>query len=182
MKKLVYKYGLMAGAVQVIVGFGLMALLIGDGSSNIQYGELLGYATMIISLSLIFFGIKAYRDEQADGVITFGKGVQVGLLITLIASAIYVAGWLVYYHLGSGQEMMDAYLEQQIANVESSGKPEAAVAQEIEEMHGFMELYQNPVVMIGITFMEIFPVGLIISLIAAALLRKKNGSLATAAG
>lgn len=181
MKNVVYKYGLMAGAVQVIVGFGLMALLIGDGSSNIQFSELLGYATMIISLSLIFFGIKTYRDEQEGGVISFGKAVKVGILITLIASAIYVVGWLLYYHLGSGQEMMGSYLDQQIADLRNSGQSDAIIAQEIEKMEGFMDIYQQPLVMIGITFMEIFPVGLIISLIAAALLRKKNEQIPTAA-
>lgn len=178
MKNVIYKYGLMAGVIQVIIGFGLMALLIGDGSSNIQYGELLGYATMIVSLSLIFFGIKAYRDEHLGGEITFGKAVQVGLLITLVASALYIIGWMLYYHLGSGQEMMDAYVDQQIADIRNSGQSEAAIQQEIEKVNGFLDLYQNPVVMIGITFMEIFPVGLIITLIASALLRRKPGQLA----
>lgn len=181
MKKVVYKYGLMAGGVQVIIGFGLMALLIGDGSSNIEYGELLGYTTMIVSLSLIFFGIKAYRDEQQGGVISFGKAAKVGILITVVASAIYVLGWLVYYHFGSGQEMMDAYLEQQMATVQNSGQSEEAIAMEIEKMEGFMDLYQQPLVMMGITFMEIFPVGLLISLIAAVLLRKKEGQISSAA-
>lgn len=174
MKKVVYKYGLMAGAIQVIVGFGLMALLIGDGKSKIEYGELLGYSTMIVALSLIFFGIKAYRDEHLGGTITFGKAVQVGILITLVASVLYIAGWLLYYHLGSGQEMMDSYLDYQIDGVRNSGQSEAVIAQEIEKMEGFMELYQNPIVMIGMTFMEIFPVGLIITLIAAALLKRKH--------
>lgn len=157
----------------VFIGFGLMALVIGDGSTNIRYGELMGYTTMIIALSLIFFGIKAYRDEQANGVISFGKAVKIGILITLVASAIYVTGWLLYYHLGYGREMMDAYLAQNIADLRNSGQPAETVEQEIERMEGFMELYQQPIVMIGITFMEIFPVGLIISLIAAALLRKQ---------
>ncbi|PHN03892.1 DUF4199 domain-containing protein [Flavilitoribacter nigricans DSM 23189 = NBRC 102662] len=182
MKNVVYKYGLIAGGIQVIVGFGLMALLVKDGSSKAEYGELLGYTTMIVALSLIFFGIKAYRDEQLGGVITFGKAVQVGILITLVASVIYVAGWLLYYHLGSGQEMMDSYLEQQIANIQNSGRPEAVIQQEISEMQSFMELYEEqPLVMIGLTFLEIFPVGLIISLIAAVLLRKKEGQMAAAA-
>lgn len=178
MKKVIYKYGLMAGAIQVIIGFGLMALLIGDGSSNMEYGELLGYATMIVSLSLIFFGIKAYRDEHLGGEITFGKAVQVGLLITLVASALYIIGWMLYYHLGSGQEMMDAYVDQQIADIRNSGQSDAVIQQEIEKVNGFLDLYQNPIVMIGITFMEIFPVGLIITLIASALLRRKPGQLA----
>lgn len=178
MKKVIYKYGLMAGAIQVIIGFGLMALLIGDGSSNMEYGELLGYATMIVSLSLIFFGIKAYRDEHLGGEITFGKAVQVGLLITLVAAALYIIGWMLYYHLGSGQAMMDAYVDQQIADIRNSGQSDAVIQQEIEKVNGFLDLYQNPIVMIGITFMEIFPVGLIITLIASALLRRKPGQLA----
>lgn len=173
MKNVVLKYGLIAGLIQVVVGFGLMAVLIGDGSKNMQYAELLGYATMIVALSVIFFGVKTYRDQQLDGSISFGRAFKVGLYITLVASALYIVGWMLYYHLGSGSAMMDAYLEQHIATLQSSGQSAEAVQAEIERMEGFMEMYQNPIVMIGMTFMEIFPVGLIISLIAAALLKRK---------
>ncbi|MCB0628152.1 MAG: DUF4199 domain-containing protein, partial [Lewinella sp.] len=93
MKNVVLKYGLIAGLIQVVVGFGLMALLFGDGSDKIKYGELLGYTVMIVALSVIFIGVRTYRDEQLDGAISFGKALQVGVLITLVASALYVIGW-----------------------------------------------------------------------------------------
>ena len=177
MKNVVLKYGLLAGGIQVVIGFGLMALLIGDGSTNVGYAELLGYATMIVSLSLIFFGIKTYRDEQQGGIISFGQAAKVGVLITLVASALYVLGWLLYYHLGSGEDMMNAYLTEQIADMRNSGQSAQTIEEEIDKMNGFMEMYQQPLIMIGITFMEIFPVGLIISLIAAVLLRTKAGAV-----
>jgi hypothetical protein len=178
MKNVVLKYGSIAGLIQVVVGFGLMALLIGDGRDKIQYGELLGYTTMIVALSVIFFGVRTYRDEHLDGTITFGKALKTGIYITLIASAFYIVGWLLYYHLGSGKEMMDAYLDSQIAAIQNSGQSAEGIQQEIDRMNGFMEMYKNPVVMIGMTFMEIFPVGLIISLISAALLRRSSAVMA----
>lgn len=173
MKHVVLKYGLMAGLIQVVVGFGLMALLIGDGSRNTEYAELLGYTTMIVALSVIFFGVRTYRDQHTEGSLSFGKAFKIGLYITLIASAIYVVGWLLYYHLGSGQAMMDAYLEQHISDLQNSGQTAESIEAEIDKMEGYMDMYQNPIVMIGMTFMEIFPVGLIISLISAALLKKQ---------
>lgn len=181
MKNVVYKYGLLAGAIEVIVGFGLMSLLVGDKGIGIEYGELLGYTTMIVALSMIFFGVKAYRDEYQQGVITFGKAAQVGILITLVASAIYVVGWLIYFHLGSGEEIMNAYVDMQIAEVQNSGRPNEAIEQEIVEIKNATRSYkEQPLFMIGITFIEIFPVGLIISLISAALLRKQDPQLSPA--
>jgi len=173
MKNVILKYGLLAGLVQVVVGNSLMAILFRDMEPNIRLAEVLGYATMIVALSFIFFGIRAYRDQHEGGTITFGKAVKVGILITLVASALYVIGWIIFYHLGSGREIMDGYLAQSIEDIRNSGQPAAVIDQEINNMEGFMEMYEKPIVMIGMTFLEIFPVGLIISLIAAALLRKK---------
>ena len=42
------------------------------------------------------------------------------------------------------------------------------------EMAQFGEMYANPLIRMPITFIEIFPVGLVISLIAAALLRNSR--------
>lgn len=177
MKKVVLKYGILAGMIEVVIGFGLMSVLIGGSMANIKYSELIGYTTMIVSLSLIFFGIKAYRDQEQGGVISFGQAVKIGILISLIASAFYVVGWMLYYHLGSGRELMDAYFATTVEELRNSGQPAAEVQAEIDKMEGFREMYQQPIVMIGMTFLEIFPVGLIISLIAAALLKRKGESV-----
>lgn len=179
MKKIVLRYGLIAGAIIVLLMTISMSLM--GKSLHFKMGEVFGYASMIIALSTIFVGIRKYRDEELGGFISFGKAFQVGLFITLVASALYVAGWMIYSATPTGQEFMTSYLDYSMEQLRQSGAAETEVNQKIAEMESFMEMYKNPIVKIGITFLEIFPVGLIISLIAAALLRKSetNPSLAS---
>ena len=161
MKKTVLTYGPIAGVIIVL----FMALFIGimGKEQDFQMGEVLGYAPMIIALSTIFVGIRKYRDDELGGMITFGKAFQVGLLITLVASAIYVAAWMFYSAGGGADEMMTAYLDQMVEKMEADGSTQAEIDAKVSEMEQFQEMYKNPIVKIGITFLEIFPVGLIIS-------------------
>ena len=173
MKKTVLTYGGIAGGAIVIMMFISMALLEGD-SPNFKRAEVIGYISMIAALSMIFVGIKTYRDKELDGTINFGKAFQVGLMITLVASAIYVIGWMIYTSTGGAAEFMDQYYEYSVNELQNSGASQEVIDQKIAEMEKFKEMYKNPLVQIGITFLEIFPVGLVISLIAAGLLRKKQ--------
>ncbi len=127
---------------------------------------------MIIALSAIFVGVKSYRDKELAGSISFGNAFKVGLLMALVASAFYVAGWMVYVNT-AGENFMDMYYEQNIEKVKNSGDSEAEIHAKIADMEKFRELYKNPLVKIGVTFLEIFPVGLLIALISAAVLKKK---------
>lgn len=70
-------YGLIAGAILF-----LAALTLG---SSLSYGaqEIIGYTTMVLSLSFVFFGIKQYRDKELNGAISFGKAFSVGVLISV---------------------------------------------------------------------------------------------------
>ncbi len=178
MKKTVLIYGLIAAAI-TIIPMTIFNMLSGD-EFNFKMGEIVGYASMIIALSTIFIGVRKYRDEELGGVISFGKAFQIGILITLVASFIYVASWMRYSTTGGAEEMMTAYMDQTIERMRASGAAETEVSAKISEMESFQEMYKNPIVKIGVTFLEIFPVGLIISLIAAGLLRKKETKVAVA--
>lgn len=172
MKKTVLTYGGIAGAGIVVLMFISMATLKGD-NPNFKLAEVLGYVTMIAALSLIFVGIKSYRDKELDGFINFGKAFQIGLLITLVASVIYVTGWMIYTSTGGAAEFMEQYYDYAVEQLRESGKSQEVIDQKIAEMEKYKEMYKSPIVQIGITFLEIFPVGLLISLIAAALLKRK---------
>lgn len=102
MKKVVLKFGLIAGAIvsiALLVGINLMTGP--DGKADMDGGAIFGYTSMIVALSLIFFGIRSYRDGELGGQISFGKAFKIGLLITLVASVMYVVTWMVYYHSSS---------------------------------------------------------------------------------
>jgi Protein of unknown function (DUF4199) len=172
MKKIVITYGLIGGA---IVGAMLMITmpLYESGALNMDRGEWLGYTTMVVALSLIFFGIKSFRDHHLGGAITFGHAVKVGLLITLIASLVYATSWEVTYRNMKG-DFMRMMSEKAFEKMKAEGKSEAAIAEAKTEMEGFAEMYKNPIIRFAITLMEIAPVGIIISLLSATLLRRKE--------
>lgn len=164
-------YGLIAGVI--VATLMLLTMPVGKENANYDMGEVLGYVSMIAALSMIFFGVKALRDKYLGGTITFGKALSTGLLITLVAGIIYCITWEVYYQQ-SGATFMADYTSYYIKKMQEEG----ASSQEVEEMKASMasmaELYENPVIRFGMTLMEIAPVGLIISLICAALLRRKD--------
>lgn len=169
MKKIVLTYGIIGG---VIVS-AMMWLTLGSGKHDFDNGMWIGYTTMVIALSTIFFAVKAHRDKHLGGSITFGKAFLMGLYITLIASTMYVASWLVL-SATTDQDFMQAYYEHEKAQMESSGLPAEQVEAKLQEVRAFGEMYKNPVVKIGFTYMEILPVGLLVSLLCAALLRRRD--------
>jgi membrane protein CcdC involved in cytochrome C biogenesis len=147
-----------------------------EGEMDMQMGEILGYISMIVSLSMIFLWREKFRDKHQEGFITFGKAFKVGFLITLVASAFYVAGWMIYYNTSaSAQDFPEQYLEYMLTQMEEDGASAEEVAEARDTYSSQMELYKNPFVMMGVTLMEILPVGLLISLFTAFILKRKEG-------
>jgi hypothetical protein len=169
MKKTVLTFGLIAGVmISVLMGGNLLiASRIGSGHSLV-----LGYTAMVASFLLVYFGIRSYRDNTLAGQISFGRAFACGILITLITTAFYVAMWeIVYFNFMP--HFMDSYFAAQIHKVHSSGLDPATAAAQVAAIQRSQQLYQNPFVNMAYTFIEPFPVGLLITLISAAVLRRK---------
>jgi hypothetical protein len=151
-------------------------VLFEKGVMTTTFSPLVGYGTMVIALSMVFFGIKSYRDNYQNGAIGFWKGFQVGLLISLIASLMYALTWETYMQSrpASAATFMEKHTESVINKVKEKGASADKIEQEIKEMDDMMKLYRNPVFRFGFTILEILPVGIVITLISAALLRKKE--------
>lgn len=162
----------MAGAIVSAMMFITMPMY-DEGILNFDNGEVIGYTTMVIALSMVFFGIKSYRDNHLNGSITFGQGFKVGILITLIACVMYVISWEICYHT-IASDFTEKYSEHYIENVKKNGGGETEIKAAMDYVNSFKEMYENPFVRLGFTFVEIFPVGLIVTLISAALLRRKQ--------
>ena len=77
--------------------------------------------------------------------------------------------------------VMDSYFAAQIHRVQSAGLDPAATAARVAAIQHSQQLYQNPFVNMAYTIMEPLPVGLIITLISAAVLRRKAPVVPTAA-
>ncbi len=169
MKKTVFTFGLIAGVIISVLMGG--SLLIADKIGT-RHSMAVGYIIMVASFLLIYFGIRSYRDNILGGKISFGRAFACGILITLITSVCYVATWEVLY-FNFMPHFMDSYFAAQIRTVQSAGLDPATTAAKVAAIQRSQQLYQNPLVNMAYTFMEPLPVGLIVTLISAALLRRK---------
>lgn len=172
MKRIVLIYGIIAG---LIVGamFFVTAPFYNNGTLNSSNGMAVGYASMVVALSLVFFGVKSYRDQQQKGVITFGRAFKVGILITLVATVLYALSWEVAYSTvskGYAEKMTTEYIEK--AKVEA--KSEAELQATIQSMEQYKAMYESILFRFPMSMIEVFPVGLLITLVSAALLKRKN--------
>jgi len=170
MKKTVLTFGLIAGVMISVLMDG--SLLIANKVSS-GHSMLLGYTMMVASFLLVYFGIRSYRDNTLGGQISFGRAFACGILIALITCGCYVATWEVIY-FNFIPHFMDSYWAAQIQRIQSSGLDSATIAKQVAAIKHSQELYQNPLVNMAYTFMEPLPVGLIMTLISAAVLRRKG--------
>lgn len=168
MKRVVWVFGLLAGAVLSVMMVVNIAFIdrIGFGTA-----EAIGYTTMVIAFLMVFFGIRSYRDNIYGGAITFWKAVGVGALITLVASVCYVTTWEVIYYWFA-PDFVEKYGAYVLAQAREAGATEQELATKAAEMARFREMYKNPLINAGITFIEVFPIGLVVTLISAAILRR----------
>ncbi|MCF0063159.1 DUF4199 domain-containing protein [Dyadobacter chenwenxiniae] len=170
MKKIIVVCGLISGII--VSTFMVSSVAVCYSTSDFEGNMLLGYAAMLLSFSLIFVGIKNFRDKFNGGFVTFGKALQIGLLITLIASTVYVIVWLIDYYL-----FVPEFMERYTTHVMRELQREGATAQELQEksveMDGYREMYKSPLMVILFTYAEILPIGLIVSLLSALILKKK---------
>jgi len=171
MKKIVFVCGVIGGLITTV--WMVVLSIIYRTHGEIDHGEIYGYGSMILAFSLIYVGIRNFRNKYNNGVIGFGKAFRIGLYITLIASTIYVGTWQVIYY-GYARDFGKVYSETKLAKLKASGVSEEAYTKQKAEMEEWVQMYDKPAYNIGMTYMEILPVGLLVSLIAAVILRKST--------
>jgi len=171
MKRLILTYGIIGGAIAAAwCNIGVRALP-DNVSQDTQMW--LGYTSMIVAFSMIFIAVKNYKDKFGSGYITFGKALKIGLLITLVASTLYVAIWLISYYF-IFPNFMEKYMATLKAQMQAAGKSAVAINREMAAMAKYNEAYKNPFLNAMITYSEIVPVGIVISLIAALILKSNS--------
>lgn len=171
MLKTILKYGVIAGvivAVPMFVGYMIM-----DGHPPIAISMAIGYATMLLALSTVFMGIKRQRDVAGGGVIKFWPALGMGLAISAIASVFYVATWELT-QMVSGHDFVTNYTDAMIAEKRAAGGSPAEIEAIRTQMAVFAARYANPLYRLPMTFIEIFPVGVLVSVVSAALLRNSR--------
>ncbi|ELR71960.1 hypothetical protein C900_01955 [Fulvivirga imtechensis AK7] len=131
--------------------------------------DLLGYVVMVVIFSLIFVGIRNYRNKDLGGTISFRKAFKTGFFIALVASTVYVVVWLFYYYL-----FVPDFIEKYTAHVLHQCTSEAEIATKTEEMENFGKMYESPFFVILITYAEVLPVGVIVALVSSIILKRKE--------
>jgi len=175
MRKVALTFGLLAGVIVSVFSFIIMGLC-ENGTITFDNSDVIGYGSMVIALAMIFFGIKSYRDNYLNGAIKFGKGLLVGMLITLVASLIYAAAGETFYQMDpEGQAaFMDKYADHRINKMREQGASPAEIDQKLKEMADLKEMHKNPLPRFVMTLAIILPVGIAVALISAAVLRRKK--------
>lgn len=154
-------------------------LIITINTLNLEFGRgqaWLGFLVMFIAFSSIFVAVRQHRDRTLGGIITFYSALLMGLGIVATASVVYVCIWEIYLAL-SGYTFIEAYIESIIAARSAAGASAAEMAEVIAETQQLRAQYANPLIRLPMTVLEIFPVGLLVSLVSAAALRNHGGQL-----
>lgn len=170
MKRIVLTYGLISGAIFIAMMVTTMPFMDRIG---FEYGHLIGYTTMVVAFLFVFFGIRSYRETVGNGYITFGRAFKVGILITLISCLCYAISWEIIY-FNFAPDFVDKYGQYVIEKSRASGASPEEIANQVAQVERFKVLYQNPLYNFLLTFfVEPLPVGLVLTLISALILRKR---------
>ena len=170
MKKTVLTFGLISGAIISVL---MLATLPFAHQIGFSRAMIVGYTTMVLSFLLVFFGIRSYRENVGDGRISFGRALGVGLLIMLISCAFYVITWeIMYFFLMPN--FLNEYSAYMVENLRASGASAEQINQQVQQMKEFQVLYSNPFINVAFTLLEPLPVGLVMTLISALILRKRE--------
>jgi hypothetical protein len=170
MRKIVLTFGLIGGAVLSVM---MLVTLPFQDQIGFDRGAIIGYTSMVLAFLMVYFGVRSYRDNVADGRVTFGRAFTVGLLITLVTSSCYVATWeVIYFKLAP--DFTDKYTAYAIDKARKAGATEAQIAARTKEMDDFKKMYQNPLMNAAITLLEPLPVGLLFTLVTAGVLSRKR--------
>jgi Protein of unknown function (DUF4199) len=172
MKKTVLTFGLISGAISSVM---MVATVPFADRIGFDKGAVVGYTAIVLSFLLVFFGIRSYRDNVGNGQITFGKAFAIGISITLISCIFYVVTWEILY-FNFLPDFMDKYNAYVVDKLKASGASAAAVQAKLQELKKFKELYDTLLFNALMTFIEPLPIGLAITLLSAAILKKKAQS------
>ncbi len=173
MTGLILRYGTIAGLIVAIPMVWRMLTIEADAGADPLGGMLVGYLTMLIALTAVFLGIKQYRDRIKGGAVKFLPAFGVGLAISVVAGVFYVVGWeisMAYSDFDFAQFWANYIVE----GARAKGASAAELAQANADAQKFLAQYSNPLWRIPMTFIEIFPVGILVSLISAAILRNSR--------
>lgn len=167
MKKSVWIFGLIMGTLLCVNLLYVMRLFY--SGEDFESNDFAGYTVQVVIFSLIFFGVRNYRNKDLGGAISFGKAFKAGALVAVVGCTLYVVVWLFYYYMFA-PDFLDRYIPHALKETSRSGGDVETMQAQLESLR---EMYRNPLMIVVITYLEVLPVALIVALASALLLRKK---------
>lgn len=167
MKNTIFKYGILAAAILLTIPL-ISNLFMGSNPDNYTMGEVVGYSSMILSLLLIFVAQNEYRKNSPEGKIAFGKGLLMGLAISALASfgfAIY--NWVYIEFINP--DFIEQYYSYYVESIKNSGQEAAVIQEKISQLEGEKAFFTSPMVQFAVMYLTVFAVGIVVSLITAAI-------------
>src|ERR1700741_100591 len=104
--KYALSYGLLSGLVIIVTMITGISL---SGLDSFFSSEWFGDLVRLVALTVIFVGVKRYRDGDRGGVIKFGPAFAMGLGIAVAAGVAYVTVWEIYLAM-TDYRFMDQYI------------------------------------------------------------------------
>lgn len=165
------RYSLIYGGLGAIV-LGLFIVVVGMLHERVAWVSTLafGLSVMVVAMGFVFVGVKRYRDVECGGVVRFWPAFRLGLLIALVAALGYVLMWEVYL-AATDYRFFDDYMAKMLRDAQASGQSASAIAAMSAEFDSMRTAYANPLYRLPLTFSEIAPIGLVVALLSAVLLR-----------
>ena len=160
------RFGLILGTILVALPLIFYALGI---EKNDVVQKVSGFLNVAIYAVLVFIGIKTTRDTIGNGFISFGAGFSAGMVISVLGSAISAVGTYLYFTVINPGIITYIKMKQEEALYEK-GLSDA----EVEKIAANMDFFSSPAMMTGFTFLGFMLLGLVVSLICAAIIKKEN--------
>lgn len=171
MQKIVLKYGAIAFAI--IFAMWMVTLVTYDGAMDMTVGTIVGFATMFLALSMVYVGIRNHRMNSDDKKISFGTGFAIGCLISIAATIAWIGGWEIL-QAATGMDFMAQYMDAEISGLAANGATAAEIAAKETELLELAESYKSIPQRLAMTTMEILPIGILVSAIAALIEWKRS--------
>lgn len=177
MRRIILTFGLIAGAIMSAM---LLLALPFQEQIGFDNGAYLGYTSMVLAFLMVYFGVRAYREQIAGGSVTFGEAVKVGLLITAVATVCYVVTWeVIYFQLAP--EVAAQYTNYALEQLRQSGASAAEIAEQTAQFARYQQLYDQVWYNVAVTTLEPLPIGVLVTLVTAWLHSRKSPTVTAAA-
>lgn len=175
MQKTIFRFGFYGIAVMATIS--LIIFIVFKENHNWEIQEVLGYATIILSLLFVYFGIRHWRDKYNSGRLSFSQGLKLGTLITLFPSIAFGL-FTILETLVLDPEFGEKYYGHLAQKIKASTPPDKLQAA-LEKLQSEKEMFSSPFIQFALMFLTVFLIGVVITVISSLVLQRKAATTAT---